>query len=113
MTTLKIEEALRAADAALKSAEKLAWETGCETVDGVYVLLADSRGDLYREIVAARELVGTALAPTDYEIMKQIGDLQAVQRRTHYRSAEWQRASAELAPLFAEMARRYPNGGLR
>lgn len=39
--------------AALKEAEKLAWEVGCETVEGVNFLLEDSRGDLYRQISAA------------------------------------------------------------
>lgn len=38
---------------ALRHAEKLAWEVGTETEGGVKTLLQDSRGDLYREIVAA------------------------------------------------------------
>jgi len=39
--------------AALKAAEGLAWEVGCESEDGVLTLLNDSRGDLYRQISAA------------------------------------------------------------
>lgn len=39
--------------AALKHAEKLAWEVGCESDDGVNTILEDSRGDLWREITAA------------------------------------------------------------
>ena len=49
-----LREALAIADSALKHAEGLAWEVGCETEDGVHVLLEDSRGDLYREITKAR-----------------------------------------------------------
>ena len=50
-----LELAAKKMDAALKAAELLAWEVGCETVDGVNTLLEDERGDLWREIVAARE----------------------------------------------------------
>ena len=39
--------------AACKEASKLAWEVGCETEDGVYTLLDDSRGDLYRQLTVA------------------------------------------------------------
>jgi hypothetical protein len=39
--------------AALREAEKLAWQVGSETEDGVMTLLEDSRGDLYRQIRAA------------------------------------------------------------
>lgn len=38
--------------AALVAAEKLAWEVGTETDDGVNTLLPDSRGDLWRQISA-------------------------------------------------------------
>ena len=38
--------------AALRKAERLAWEVGCETVDGVNTILEDERGDLWREISA-------------------------------------------------------------
>ena len=48
----KIEAGHKMAQA-LRHAEKLAWEVGTETEDGVKTLLQDSRGDLYREIVAA------------------------------------------------------------
>lgn len=44
--------------AACKAAEKLAWEVGTETEDGVATLLADSRGDLYRQLVAALQKAG-------------------------------------------------------
>jgi hypothetical protein len=39
--------------AALRHAQQLAWEVGCETDGDEYTLLADSRGDLWREITAA------------------------------------------------------------
>lgn len=39
--------------AACKAAERLAWEVGTETEDGIKTLLADSRGDLYRQLAAA------------------------------------------------------------
>src|SRR4249919_105350 len=45
-----------------KSAEQLAWECGCETEDGVYTLLEDSRGDAYRELSGAREEAKRVLA---------------------------------------------------
>jgi len=48
-----LREKVKVAEEALKKAERLAWETGCETVDGVNALLEDERGDLWREITAA------------------------------------------------------------
>lgn len=39
--------------AACKAAERLAWEIGTETEDGVKTLLDDERGDLYRMISTA------------------------------------------------------------
>jgi hypothetical protein len=44
--------------AACKAALDLAWETGCETEDGVHTLLADSRGDLWRQLTAALAKAG-------------------------------------------------------
>jgi hypothetical protein len=40
---------------ALRKAERLAWEVGCETEDGVKTILEDARGDLWREITAVLE----------------------------------------------------------
>lgn len=39
--------------AACEAAARLAWEVGCETVDGEKFLCPDGRGDLYRQITAA------------------------------------------------------------
>ena len=39
--------------AACKAALQLAWEVGSESEDGVGTLLADGRGDLWRQLTAA------------------------------------------------------------
>lgn len=39
--------------AACKAALSIAWEIGSESEDGVMTLLADARGDLYRQLTAA------------------------------------------------------------
>jgi len=65
--------ALVTADHALRQAERLAWEVGCETVDGVHTLLSDSRGDLYRTVTDARVEIKNALGP--FPVGKCLGDM--------------------------------------
>lgn len=43
-------------------------------------------------------------------LLADIGSLQGIQKRNPQSSAAWQAASTELAPLFAEMARRQKAG---
>lgn len=45
-------------------------------------------------------------ARTEADILQEIGSLQSIQKRNRPSSMEWQWASRELKPLFAEMARR-------
>lgn len=45
-------------------------------------------------------------------LMARIAALQKVQKRNPQNSPAWQEASAELAPLFAEMARRQRANGM-
>ena len=48
---------------ALLAAAGLAWEVGSETEDGVHALLDDSRGDLWRQIMAALTLADGGATP--------------------------------------------------
>ena len=41
----------------LKKCERLAWEIGCYTDDGIHVLHDDERGDLWREISGILERI--------------------------------------------------------
>ena len=46
---------------------------------------------------------------TDQQVLRKIAILQGVQKTNPPQSAEWQEASKQLAPLFAEMAARTSN----
>lgn len=43
---------------------------------------------------------------TEADLLQEIESLQSIQKRNPSKSIEWQWASRELKPLFAEMARR-------
>jgi hypothetical protein len=43
---------------ACRAALSIAWETGCESEDGVMTLLDDGRGDLFRTLTAALAKAG-------------------------------------------------------
>lgn len=49
---------------------------------------------------------------TTAELLKQIEELQAIQKTHHWQSPAWQTASELLAPLFDEMAKRQQTGEL-
>lgn len=51
--------------AAVRAALPIAWETGCETEDGVGTLLEDSRGDLWRQLIEALEESALTVNPND------------------------------------------------
>ena len=64
----RLVERVNRLEAVLKNAERLAWEVGSETEDGVHTILEDSRGDLWREITSEQD--------ANADLLRELGELK-------------------------------------